>query len=216
MEEWKHGNITLLCADCMEVVKGASESLADLAVCDPPYAKAGGKVERTGGTWAAKYGTSIRDWDIASSDEYFKELFRVSHNQIIWGGNYFSLPPTRCFLIWRKLSISENFTMAMAEYAWTSFDGNAKVFDYAPQGKKNDSRIHPCQKPIALYKWIYDRYAKPTDRILDTHMGSGSSAIAAYESGNPYLGIEINPNYFDSAVARIEKHIQTHTKLELL
>lgn len=158
--------ITLLYGDCMDYMRSLPDNAFDLAVVDPPYGKAQAEKEirnqrgrfasyngvgRTGGTWAAKYGTTIRDWDIAPSDEYFKELFRVSRNQIVWGGNYFNLPPTRCFLIWRKLSISENFTMAMAEYAWTSFDGNAKVFDCAPQGKKNDPRIHPCQKPIALY-----------------------------------------------------------------
>lgn len=228
METRQKDNITLIHGDCMDYMRSLPDNAFDLAVVDPPYGKAQAEKEirnqrgrfaryngvgRTGGTWAAKYGTSIRDWDIAPSDEYFKELFRVSRNQIIWGGNYFNLPPTRCFLIWRKLSISENFTMAMAEYAWTSFDGNAKVFDCAPQGKKSDPRIHPCQKPIALYEWIYGRYANPSDRILDTHMGSGSSAIAAYESGNPYLGIEISQEYFDNSVERIERYIHTHPKL---
>lgn len=174
METRQKDNIVLIHGDCMDYMRSLPDNAFDLAVVDPPYSKAGGSVERTGGTLAAKYGTSIRNWDIAPTDEYFRELFRVSRNQIIWGGNYFNLPPTRCFLIWRKLSISENFTMAMAEYAWTSFDGNAKVFDCAPQGKKNDPRIHPCQKPIALYKWILERYAKQGDRILDTHLGSGS------------------------------------------
>lgn len=198
--------ITLLRGDCMGYMRSLSDNAFDLAVVDPPYSKAGGNVGRTGGTWAAKYGKSIRDWDIAPSDEYFKELFRVSRNQIIWGGNYFSLPPTRCFLVWRKLSISEKFTMAMAEYAWTSFDGNAKVFDCAPQGKKSDPRIHPCQKPIALYKWILERYAKQGDKILDTHLGSGSSAIAAYGLGFEFVGIEIDEMYYDAAVKRFNEH----------
>lgn len=198
--------ITLLRGDCMGYMRSLPDNAFDLAVVDPPYSKAGGNVGRTGGTWAAKYGKSIRDWDIAPSDEYFKELFRVSRNQIIWGGNYFSLPPTRCFLVWRKLSISEKFTMAMAEYAWTSFDGNAKVFDCAPQGKKSDPRIHPCQKPIALYKWILERYAKQGDKILDTHLGSGSSAIAAYGLGFEFVGIEIDEMYYNAAVKRFNEH----------
>lgn len=198
--------ITLLRGDCMGYMRSLPDNAFDLAVVDPPYSKAGGNVGRTGGTWAAKYGKSIRDWDIAPSDEYFKELFRVSRNQIIWGGNYFSLPPTRCFLVWRKLSISEKFTMAMAEYAWTSFDGNAKVFDCAPQGKKSDPRIHPCQKPIALYKWILERYAKQGDKILDTHLGSGSSAIAAYGLGFEFVGIEIDQTYYNAAVKRFNEH----------
>lgn len=199
-------NITLLRGDCMEYMRSLPDNSFSLAVVDPPYSNPCGKIDRRGCGWATKYGTVIRDWDIAPSDDYFKELFRVSRNQIIWGGNYFNLPPTRCFLIWRKLSISENFTMAMAEYAWTSFDGNAKVFDCAPQGKKNDPRIHPCQKPIALYKWILERYAQKGDKILDTHLGSGSSAIAAWELGFEFVGIEVSEDYYNSAVKRFNDH----------
>jgi site-specific DNA-methyltransferase (adenine-specific) len=168
--------------------------------------RADGGPARTGGTWAEKYGKKIIAWDVAPGKEYFDELFRVSRNQIIWGGNYFSLPPTRCFLIWRKLSISENFTMAMCEYAWTSFDENAKVFDYAPQGRPGDDRFHPTQKPIALYKWILSRYAKPGDKILDTHLGSGSSRIAAWDMGFDFVGCEIDKTYFDLQEKRYEDY----------
>lgn len=140
------------------------------------------------------FSKDIRHWDIAPTKEYFNELARVSKNQIIWGGNYFDLPPTRCFLIWRKLTISENFTMAMAEYAWTSFNDNAKVFEYAPQDK---ARFHPTQKPVALYTWIYNHYAEPGYKILDTHLGSGSSRIAAYDAGLDFVGCEIDKKYFD-------------------
>ena len=206
IKETTFDNVKLIHGDCMEYLRSLSDNAFDLAVVDPPYSKAGGNVGRTGGTWAAKYGTSIRNWDIAPSDEYFKELFRVSRNQIIWGGNYFNLPPIRCFLIWRKLSISENFTMAMAEYAWTSFDGNAKVFDCAPQGKNGDPRFHPTQKPIALYAWILNNYAKQGDTILDTHLGSGSSAIAAWELGFEFTGIEIDEEYYNNAVKRFKTH----------
>lgn len=202
----------MLHGDCMEYLRQCPDNAFDLAIVDPPYSKAGGSVERTGGTWAAKYGTSIRNWDIAPSDEYFKELFRVSRNQIIWGGNYFNLPPTRCFLIWQK-HIPENFTMAMCEYAWTSFDANAKLFKYTSVGKKNDPRIHPCQKPIALYKWLLERYAKPGDKILDTHLGSASSAIAAWELDFDFTGIEIDNDYYESAVKRFENYKKNNPRL---
>lgn len=173
-----------------------------------------GPVERTGGTWAEKYGTDIRHWDIAPQAEYFQELARVSKNQIIWGGNYFDLPPTRCFLIWRKLSISENFSMAMAEYAWTSFNDNAKVFEYAPHGN-TEKRFHPTQKPVALYAWIYKLYAKPGMKILDTHLGSGSSRIAAYDAGLDFTGYEIDPTYFKLQEERFARHTsQTNLFLE--
>ena len=140
---------------------------------------------RTGGKWATRYqvqkggifSKDIRHWDIAPQQEYFNELARVSENQIIWGGNYFALPPTRCFLVWRKLTISENFTMAMAEYAWTSFNDNAKVFECAPQGTSKWQRIHPCEKPVALYAWIYSRYAKP---------GGQDSGYASRKRVEPY------------------------------
>ena len=145
-------------------------------------------------------------WDVAPGQEYFDELFRISRNQIIWGGNYFNLPPTRCFLIWRKLTISEKFSMAMCEYAWTSFNSNAKLFEYAPQGKVGDQRFHPTQKPIALYEWVYKLYAEPGMKILDTHLGSGSSRIAAYDAGLDFVGCEIDKTYFDLQEERFERH----------
>ena len=144
-------------------------------------------------------------WDTAPGEEYFKELFRVSRNQIIWGGNYFALPPTRCFLVWRKLTISEKFTMAMAEYAWTSFNSNAKVFEHVPQDNTGQ-RFHPTQKPVALYAWIFSNYAKPGDKILDTHLGSGSSRIAAYDAGLDFVGYEIDKEYFEKEEERFERH----------
>ena len=212
--------------DCMEAMKEFPDKFFDLAVVDPPYGGAisadaedtfkgatvrrfGGRIdkyikaERTGGTWAEKYGKNINHWDIAPSPEYFQELARVSKNQIIWGGNYFGLPPTRCFLVWRKLTISENFTMAMAEYAWTSFNENAKVFEYQPQDM---TRFHPTQKPVALYRWIYQHYAKPGDKILDTHLGSGSSRIAAYDANLDFWGYEIDKTYFQLQEERFARH----------
>jgi site-specific DNA-methyltransferase (adenine-specific) len=151
----------------------------------------------------------IRHWDVAPHPEYFSELFRVSKNQIIWGGNYFDLPPTRCFLIWQKLTISEKFSMAMAEYAWTSFNANAKIFACAPQGKKDDVRFHPTQKPLELMRWCISKAqefsSEPVASILDTHAGSGSTLIAASQMGIDYMGFEIDKGYFDKAQERIKR-----------
>jgi len=169
------------------------------ALCPPPT--------RTGGTWSKKYQAEggcpndIRHWDFAPPPEYFKELFRVSRFQIIWGGNYFALPPSRNFIVWRKLTISEGFSMAMAEYAWTNIHGNAKTFECAPQ---DSERFHPTQKPIALYRWLLGIYAKDGDKILDTHMGSGVSVVACAELGYPITAIEINEDYFSKALERIK------------
>lgn len=169
-------------------------------------------ISRTGGTWSVKYQTGgifsedIRHWDIAPPKEYFDELARVSKNQIIWGGNYFDLPPTRCFLIWKKLTISEDFSMSMCEYAWTSFNDNAKIFECMPQGSKDDPRFHPTQKPVALYEWLLRKYARQGDKILDTHVGSASSLIACENMGFEYVGFEIYKPYYDKAVERMEKN----------
>ena len=163
-------------ADCMDGMKMFPDNYFELAVCDPPYGdalnaeqsdgptypqrfgSAGSRferykrepaVERTGRQWAAKYGKKIVEWDVAPGEEYFKELFRVSRNQIIWGGNYFNLPPTRCFVVWRKTNIPlKGFTMAPAEYAWTSFNRNAVVLEASSVGTKADPRFHPTSKPI--------------------------------------------------------------------
>ena len=161
-------------------------------------------------------GADIRHWDFAPPKEYFDELARVSKNQIIWGGNYFDLPPTRCFLIWKKLTISEKFTMAMCEYAWTSFNDNAKLFECAPQGTANEQRFHPTQKPIALYSWILDRYAKPGMKILDTHAGSASSLVACQRAGLEYWGYEIDPTYYAQAKERLDKERAQVNMMELI
>lgn len=139
---------------------------------------------------------------MAPEQDYFAELFRVSRNQIIWGGNYFQLPATRCFLIWRKTNVSEQFSMAMAEYAWTSFTGNAKVFDFSAVGQPG--RFHPTQKPPELYRWILANFANPGDTILDTHVGSASSLVACRETGHKYVGFEIDPDYYRLAKARVD------------
>lgn len=193
--------------DCMEGMKEYPDKYFDLAIVDPPY---GGSEKYFGSDKRGHMGGghmkrfNYGHWDIAPDKAYFDELFRVSKNQIIWGGNYFELPPTRCFVIWKKLTISENFTMAMAEYAWASFNENAKVFECMPQGRKGDKKIHPTQKPIDLYKWLLSKYAKKGDLILDTHVGSGSSLIACEDLGYEYVGYEIDETYYKAAKQRIK------------
>lgn len=145
----------------------------------------------------------IITWDVAPEKEYFTELFRISRNQIIWGGNYFDLPPTRCFLIWRKTNITESFSMAMCEYAWTSFNGNAKMFESSSSGQPG--RFHPTQKPVQLYTWILENWSKPGDKILDTHCGSASSLVACHETGRKYVGFEIDEEYYRQAKERLER-----------
>lgn len=203
----------------MAVMARYPDKYFDLAVVDPPYGGGGGcltegsgsavastptsRIARTGGTWAAKYKKKIVSWDYAPGEDYFNELFRVSKNQVIWGGNYFALPPNRCFLIWEKTNISEDFTMAMAEYAWCSMDDNAKVIKLASSAIAD--RFHPTQKPVPLYDWIFAKYAKPGSKILDTHLGSGSSRIAAHSAGLDFVGCEIDPEYFRKSVERFDR-----------
>lgn len=165
------------------------------------------KIKRTGGGYAAKYGEKIIDWDVALDRSYFDELFRVSKDQIIWGGNYFNefLPSCRNFIIWRKLTISESFSMAMAEYAWTSIQGNAKIYECAPQGTARDPRFHPTQKPIKLYEWLLNKYADKGNKILDTHVGSASSLIACYKNDLDFVGFEIDEDYYSMATKRLEQ-----------
>ena len=152
-------------------------------------------------------------WDVAPDKEYFEELFRVSRNQIIWGGNYFDLPPTRCFVVYRKTNIPANgFTMSPVEYAWTSFNRNAEIVEAFAQGRPGEERFHPTQKPIKLYQEIFRKFAKDGDKILDTHLGSGSSRIAAYDAGLDFVGCEIDETYFRLQ----EERFATHTAQQSL
>lgn len=176
--------------DCMALMARYPDKHFDLAVVDPPYGL--GQKLTNGGTWASKYSNTDSQWDVAPDGNYWKELFRVSVNQIVWGGNYFGLPSNRCFLIWDKVPHMD--TLSDCEYAWTSFDKNAKVFKH-PRNT-SQARIHICQKPVALYSWIFANYAKPGQLILDTHLGSGSSRIAADKAGLNFVGCELDADYF--------------------
>lgn len=190
--------------DCMKYMRTLPDKAFDLAVVDPPYRDAAEnaptKDMRRNGTLAC-FGDK-------PTKEYFEELQRVSKEQIIWGANNFELPPYKGFLVWEKLTISEGFTMSQAEIAAISegLGTTSKIFKHMPQGTKGDPRIHPTQKPVALYAWIFSRYAKPGDKILDTHLGSGSSRIAAYDAGLDFVGCEIDKDYFKAQEARFAAH----------
>lgn len=199
------GKIKLYRADCMDIMRDMPDRAFDLAIVDPPYGIGGdsahaGRLSRGAGKLKGralqkKIGTP---WDVAPTDEYFAQLFRVSKNQIIFGGNYFALPRCRCFVVWDKCQPWENFSQV--EYAWTSFDYPAPLFRF---DNRTTDKIHPTQKPVALYKWLLWKFAKQGDRILDTHLGSGSSAIAAHDGGFEFVGIELDADYYIAAKQRI-------------
>lgn len=192
--------------DCLEAMKEFPDKFFDLAVCDPPYSINRFKNGET--SRLRKYGSLKSVNDERPTKEYFDELFRVSKNQIVWGFNHLCdlIPPTTEFIFWYKHQPVE--TYSDGELAWTSFTKTAKCFDYAYFGNigADTYRIHPTQKPVALYQWILSKYAKQGDKILDTHLGSGSSRIACYNGGYDFWGYEIDKEYFEKQEERFENH----------
>ena len=188
--------------DCMEFMKGIPDKYYELAIIDPPYG-----IDINSSGRLGHYGGKGKVWDSCVPDKaYFKELERISQNSIIWGGNYFNLPPTRCFLIWDKQQpIGVSF--ADCEMAWTSFNESAKTFRMRPQNADDYGRIHPTQKPVALYKWLLKNYAKPNDKIFDSHVGSGSIRIACHDMGFDFEGCEIDKDYWEAQEERYKTHI---------
>ena len=188
----------------MEYMAGLPDKAFDLAIVDPPYGIGDALV--AGGTWSVKYQAKGAAWDIAPGREYFEELRRVSQHQIIWGGNYFTefIKAARCCISWVKPNMAGMHTMSDFELALTSFDRNAKVINLSSQA--NEQRIHVTQKPVKLYEWLLTNYAKTGQRILDTHLGSGSSAIAAHNLGFDFVGMELDADYYDAACKRFEQH----------
>ena len=186
--------------DCMEGMKQFPDKYFELAIVDPPYR------DNNQPTKDMRANGSMKSLEGRPPEEYWQELYRVSVNQIIWGANNFQLPQFKGFIVWEK-GIPENFTMSMAEIASLSegLGTISKIFKCRASGQGN--RIHPTQKPVALYKWLLKNYAKPGDRILDTHLGSGSSRIAAYEMGFDFVGCEIDKDYFEAQEKRWESHI---------
>ena len=188
--------------DCMALMAEYPDDHFDLAVVDPPYGININKSGRLG-----HYGGKGKDWDSAIPDDaYFKEVERVSKDRIIWGANYFTMPPTRCFLIWDKQQ-PVGVSFADSEFAWTSFDESARTFRMRPQNADNE-RIHPTQKPVKLYDWIFANYATKGMKILDTHLGSGSSAIASHYAGMHLTACELDEDYYKAACERIKANTQ--------
>lgn len=211
-------------ADCMELLRVLPDKCIDLAIVDPPYGitapkgtylsrapgrgncpstaelvrKRAGSLKGSGKLKNRVLNISDTDWDnTPPQKEYFDELFRVSRNQIIWGGNYFDLPPTRCFVVWDKRQPWPNFSQA--EYAWTSYSMPSKVFAMSNCIK---GRIHPTQKPVELYEFLLNTFARSGDLILDTHLGSGSSRIAAVNMGYRFIGCEKNEHFYQEEERR--------------
>lgn len=194
--------VKILNIDCMEYMKGVPDKFFDLAIVDPPY---GIGMGAGAGNTRGKPKTELyipKKWDSAKPEKkYFCELFRCAKNQIIFGGNYFAdlLKPSRGWIYWRKMT-GGNY--ADGELAWTSFDCNLKEFN--KRSEQGIQRFHPTQKPVELYSWILHKYAKPGWKILDTHLGSGSSAIAAHRAGFDFIGCELDIDYFTAANRRFE------------
>ena len=194
--------------DCMDAMREFPDKFFGLALVDPPY----------GINWMKQVenpnkGKNWKQWDSKKWDEkipkeeYFIELFRVSKNQIIWGGNYFDLPPTPCLVIWDKM---QEFSGATFETAWTSFSSPSKAFRMSRcEAYVGMDKIHPTQKPIALYTWLLQNYAHRGDKILDTHVGSASSLIACHRMGFEYWGYELDESYFKAASERLAREKAT-------
>jgi site-specific DNA-methyltransferase (adenine-specific) len=212
MQTWtsEDGRIELLNCDCVEFMRGLPDKCYELAIVDPPYG-IHDKLLRTGNTGAlwtrklAEYQNS--QWDKAiPTAEYFTELMRVSVNQVIWGGNYFPLPPTRCVIWWDKCQPWENFSAG--ELAWTSFDKPAMQYRF---DNRTGGKIHPTEKPVELYSYLLHRLAKEGDRILDTHGGSMSSVCACHEKGFAITCCELDADYYAAGLARVQKAMQQQT-----
>lgn len=198
-------SIELLHIDCMEYLAGLPDKAFELAIVDPPYGiNVNHNMGRRRGNKPSDYKPAVWDNEPPSFD-YFQELIRVSKNQIVWGANHFMeriALPSSCWIVWDKL-FSQDVSFAAAELAWTSFDSVTKKFTLSPA---DPSRIHPTQKPVKLYEWLLTNYAKKGDRILDTHLGSGSSAIAAHNLGFDFVGCELDRDYYEAAVKRFNAH----------
>ncbi len=232
--------LDIRCCDCMELMRGFPDKHFDLAVVDPPYGigadgfSNGQNLSRSDG-WSRGPSTATKtrnrlnsgggklkgrllnnsdcSWDVPPGPEYFAELFRVSRNQVIWGGNYFDLPPTRGIICWDKVQPWENFSQF--ELAWTSFDRPAAMFRKSNTGGNNkETKIHPTQKPVDLYRWVFAKYAEKGMRVVDTHLGSGSIAIAAHYAGISLTASEISPLYYDEACERIGRETRQMTLFE--
>ena len=187
--------------DNMELMARYKDNYFDLAIVDPPYR------DSNQPTKDMRASGSMKSLEGRPPEDYWKELKRVSRNQIVWGANNFELPQWKGFVVWKKKSIGENFTMSMCEIASLSEELGtvAKWIEIRPQ---DPNRVHPTQKPVKLYEWLLMNYAKEGDKILDTHLGSGSIAIACHNLKYELTACELDKNYYDLAIKRIDEHKQ--------
>ena len=208
--------IEMLNCDCMEYMAGLPDKAFDLAIVDPPYGIEWDGATQSSGSHGGRKGHEYKGWDKATPDKkYFDELFRVSKNQIIWGANYFTqfIPASMGWIVWRK--DRGVFSGSDAELAFTSFDIALREYTKNPLVlAREGGTIHPTQKPVALYKWLLSRYAKPGDRILDTHGGSGSICIACHDLGYDLTWMELDTDYYKAAVERYKNHAAQATLFE--
>lgn len=217
-KHYRYGNLLLINADCVDVMKHIHNNAFDLAIVDPPYGiNKDGQNQSTGGNGGRK-AHEFRGWDDAIPEkEYFDELFRVSKNQIIWGANYMTpyLPPSMGWILWDK---GQRINQSDGELAFTSFEKALRVFTCNRVELLKEGTMHPTQKPIKLYSWLLTNYAKIGDKILDTHGGSFNSAIAAWQLGFDFVGIERDETYFKAAIKRVDlvvRQVQIFKTLDL-
>ena len=200
--------------DNMKLMSKYPDGYFDIAIVDPPY----GILNKTKRGGDRKFNMDeYTKWDTKPDNEYFKELFRVSKHQIIWGGNYFGqiwdrCEYNKCFIIWDKNQPESLNNFSMAEMAWTSFDKPSKIFRFSV--RKNRNKIHPTQKPVELYEWLLKMFAKKGDRILDTHLGSGTIAIACDNLGFDLTACEISTDYYKKALEKMKNH-NSQMKIDL-
>ena len=206
--------MTITNEDNMELMARYPDNYFDLAIVDPPYGIGYDGAKKTSGSHGGRKAHKFKGWDSSIPEkEYFDEVFRVSKNQIIWGANYFTkyLPSSMGWIVWRK--DRGDFSSSDAELAYSSFNRALREYTKNPLVLvREGGTIHPTQKPICLYKWLLDKYAKPNDKILDTHLGSGSIAIACHDYGFDLTACELDKEYFDKAMNRINNHV-AQTKL---
>jgi len=211
--------IEALNVDCMDYLATLEDNAFELAIVDPPYGVGAGSkgfINRNTANKNAEKFYRDNDWDkVRPTKEYFEELKRISKHQIVWGGNYFTdlLEPARCYIVWDKKTGDNSY--ADCELALTNIDGNARIYTkfwLGAHAKDGYDRIHPTQKPIALYRWLLQNYAKEGDRILDTHLGSMSIAIACHMEGFELVGCELDTEYFNAGVKRF-KQVTAQTDL---
>jgi site-specific DNA-methyltransferase (adenine-specific) len=194
--------------DCIQGMKQYPDNYFELAIVDPPYGIGYDGQRESTSKHGGRKSYEFKGWDNKIPDQiYFKELFRVSKNQIIWGANYFTkyLPSSMGWIFWDK---GQRICNSDGELAFSSFNKALRVVEYnRVEIAKNGGAIHPTQKPVKLYKWLLQNYAKEGDKILDTHLGSGSSRIAAYDLGFEFTGFELDKDYFEASDKRFQQHI---------